>query len=221
MFYIAIVGKPNVGKSTVYNKIVGGRPAIVDGTPGVTRDRNIAIVERGNRRFGVIDSGGFEPEAKDGIIAQVQEQTQMAVEEADVIFFMVDGKEGIAPVDEEIARHLRKASKPIFLVINKIDHPSHRDSAHDFAGLGFSEIFPVSAEHSLGVETLLTTAVNIAPEQEQDAQQDDKEAERPVKVAVVGKPNVGKSSLVNKLLATTWAWGSAGWRGETPPRRSR
>ncbi|HEB71149.1 MAG TPA: ribosome biogenesis GTPase Der [Nitrospirae bacterium] len=202
MFYIAIVGRPNVGKSTLFNKIVGGRPAIVDGIPGVTRDRNIASVEKYGRRFGLIDSGGFELKSEDIILSQAQEQTQMAIEESDIIYFVVDGKEGITPIDEQIARSLRKAGKQIRLVVNKIDNPSVEPKAQDFARLGFSDIFPVSAEHSIGIEGLLEETVRFIPEEKDEAVSDDEVKDQPVKLAVVGKPNVGKSSMVNKLLGT-------------------
>lgn len=198
MFYIAIVGRPNVGKSTLFNRIAGGRPAIVDGTAGVTRDRNAAVGEWAGRRFGIIDTGGFEPESEDIIMSQVREQAEMAIEEADVIFFVVDGREGLTPTDDEIARKFRRAGKQVRLVINKIDDPRLYDLSHDFAALGFAQTSVVSAEHSLGVAEMLDEAVSAFPE---DAPEEDiEDEERPVHVAVVGRPNVGKSSLVNRLL---------------------
>ena len=198
MHYIAIVGRPNVGKSTLFNKIVGGRPAIVDGTPGVTRDRHIAHANRGGVRFGVIDSGGFEPDTDEPIPAQMREQTMMAVEESDVIFFVVDGRAGVLPDDQEIARRLRKSSKPITVVVNKIDTDRDIDARYAFSELGFENVLPISAEHSIGVEALIESAIEgIEPEPEEDQEPDDS---KPVRVAIVGKPNVGKSSLVNRIL---------------------
>lgn len=198
MFYIAIVGRPNVGKSTLFNRIVGGRPAIVDDTPGVTRDRNISTAMWEGRRFGIMDSGGFEPESKEELPAQMREQTLMAVEEADLIFFTVDGREGINSSDREIAKTLRRSGKPVMLVVNKSDGQADPDQlCAEFAALGFEKIFPVSAEHKLGVESLLEEAVGhlpLTPETEEGGD------EKIIRLAVVGKPNAGKSSLVNRLL---------------------
>lgn len=198
MFYIAIVGRPNVGKSTFFNKIIGGRPAIVDDTPGVTRDRNMAVARRGRRFFTLIDSGGFEPETHDKILSQMREQTEMAIEEADVIFFVVDGREGVTPVDEEIARRLRKAEKKVILIVNKMDNPARHDEALEFTRLGLEPVFAVSAEHSINVEEALETAIEGFPEEE--TEEPEEELERPIHIAVVGKPNSGKSSMVNKML---------------------
>ena len=203
MFYIAVVGRPNVGKSTFFNKMVGGRPAIVDDTAGVTRDRNIAVASRGRRRFAVIDSGGFEPESQDKILSQMREQTLMAIEEADLIFFMVDGRDGITPVDEEIARRLRKSGKKVFLIVNKMDNPARHDEALEFTRLGIEPIFAVSAEHSIGVEEALEAAIEDLPEEPETAGEEEEEAAGPAHVAIVGKPNVGKSSLVNRMLGAT------------------
>ncbi len=199
MFYIAIVGRPNVGKSTLYNKIVGGRPAIVDHIPGVTRDRNIAFTKKRGRKFGLIDSGGFEPDSREALMEQVKEQAMMAIEEADIIFFVVDGRKGMTTLDERIAGDLRKTSKPVYLVVNKIDDPGKESLAHDFASLGFGSVHAVSAEHSLGIEDLLDEATGLFPEDE-ETRPEDVEPDHAVRIAVVGKPNVGKSSLVNKLL---------------------
>ncbi|MBI5816096.1 MAG: ribosome biogenesis GTPase Der [Nitrospinae bacterium] len=197
MFYIAIVGRPNVGKSTLFNKIIGGRPAIVDDTPGVTRDRNVAIAEWRGKKFGIIDSGGFEPESRDKILSQMREQTMMAIEEADLIFLMVDGREGVTSVDEDIAKRLRKSGKRVSLVVNKMDSHKQESAEADFMGLGFEDVFPISAEHSIGLDPLLKNAVGEIKEEEHVEPEDE---ERPVRIAVVGKPNAGKSSLVNTLL---------------------
>ncbi|MDH5637411.1 MAG: ribosome biogenesis GTPase Der [Nitrospinota bacterium] len=196
MFYIAIVGRPNVGKSTLFNKIVGGRPAIVDDTPGVTRDRNIAFANREGRKFGVIDTGGFEPENHNDIISQTREQAMVAMEEADEIFFVVDGREGLAGADEDLGRNLRKAGKRVWLVVNKVDNPLAPGEVDQYHRLGFSNVRPVSAEHSLGVASLLEEVVSGYP-----ADKVEEETETPVtRIAVVGKPNVGKSSLINRIV---------------------
>ncbi|VAX23243.1 GTP-binding protein EngA [hydrothermal vent metagenome] len=199
MFYIAIVGRPNVGKSTLFNKIVGGRPAIVDNTPGVTRDRNIAIIRRDNHKIGIIDSGGFEPYEKGETISRIREQTMMAIEEADIIFFMVDGTQGITGADDEIAKKLRKAEKPILLVVNKIDNPSREDAASEFARLGLGETFLVSAEHSMGIVGLMENVVARFPEDPETVEEEPGD-DRAINIAFVGKPNAGKSSIVNRLL---------------------
>jgi len=201
MFYIAIVGRPNVGKSTLFNKIAGGRPAIVDDTPGVTRDRNVSLAKRNNRVFGIIDSGGFEPESRDKILSQMREQTMMAIEEADLIFFMVDGRDGMTPVDEDIAIRLRKSDKKTFLVVNKVDTEKQESAYTDFMRFGFENVFPISAEHSLGIESLLESAVGHLPEAVEKPEEED--TDRPIRLAVMGKPNAGKSSLVNKFLGKT------------------
>ncbi len=201
MRYFALVGRPNVGKSTLFNRIVGGRPAIVDDTPGVTRDRNVGTAEWFGRTIAVIDSGGFEPDSKDIILSQMREQTLMAVEEADVILFVVDGREGITPVDEEIARILRKSEKPVRLIVNKVDTPGQAHLAADFSRLGFDHVRPVSAEHAQGVDDLLEEELAdlpLDPEVDEDA-----DPTGPIRIAVVGKPNVGKSSLVNRFLGSS------------------
>lgn len=192
---VAIVGRPNVGKSTLFNRIAGGRKAIVFDEPGVTRDRNYAEVERGDERFTLIDTGGFEPVARDRIFAQMAEQCELAMDEADVILFVMDGKEGLTPSDREIADLLRRQEKPVFFVVNKIDLPQHEEKAYEFYGLGVDRLYTISAEHRYGVEELLDEVVkglHQSPEEPED-----QEATR---ISVVGRPNVGKSSLVNRLL---------------------
>jgi len=192
---VAIVGRPNVGKSTLFNRIAGGRKAIVFDEPGVTRDSNYAEVERGDERFTLIDTGGFEPVARDRIFAQMAEQCELAMDEADVILFVMDGKEGLTPSDREIADLLRRQEKPVFFVVNKIDLPQHEEKAYEFYGLGVDRLYTISAEHRYGVEELLDEVVkglHQSPEEPED-----QEATR---ISVVGRPNVGKSSLVNRLL---------------------
>jgi GTP-binding protein len=152
---IAIVGRPNVGKSTLFNRIAGGKKAIVWDEPGVTRDRNYADVEREESTFTLIDTGGFEPISKDRIFIQMREQCQLAIDEADVILFMMDGKEGLTPSDKEIADILRKLNKTVFYIVNKIDGPKHEEKALEFYGLGVEPIYSISAEHGYGVNGLM------------------------------------------------------------------
>jgi len=192
---IAIVGRPNVGKSTLFNRIVGGKKAIVANEPGVTRDRNYADVEWEESPFTLIDTGGFEPVSKDRIFIQMREQCQLAMDEADVILFLMDGKEGLTPSDKEIANILRQVNKPVFYIVNKIDGPKHEEKVFEFYGLGVETIYSISAEHRYGVDELMDEAVKVLPRTTEE-----KWDRKATKVAVVGRPNVGKSSLVNRLL---------------------
>ncbi|HSB05160.1 MAG TPA: ribosome biogenesis GTPase Der [Thermodesulfobacteriota bacterium] len=192
---VAIVGRPNVGKSTLFNRITGRRKAIVFNEPGVTRDRNYADVEWGDIHFTLIDTGGFEPVSKDRIFIQMCEQCQLAMEEADVILFMMDGKEGLTASDKEIADLLRRQEKPVFFVVNKIDGPQHEEKTYEFYGLGMDPLYSISAEHRYGVDDLIDEVLKGLPKPEEETE--DKEATR---VSVIGRPNVGKSSLVNRLL---------------------
>ena len=192
---VAIVGRPNVGKSTLFNRIAGGKKAIVFDEPGVTRDRNYADVEWGDGRFILIDTGGFEPTSKDRIFIQMREQCQLAMDEADVILYVMDGKEGLTPSDREIADLLRQQEKPVFYVVNKIDGPQHEDKAYEFYGLGIENLYSISAEHRYGVDDLIDQVVkgfSTSLEEPKD--------EKAIRVSVIGRPNVGKSSLINRLL---------------------
>jgi GTP-binding protein len=192
---IAIVGRPNVGKSTLFNRLLGGRRAIVDDMPGVTRDRLYGEGEWRGRRFVLVDTGGFEPEGT-GILAQVRAQAQQAVAEADAILFLVDGKEGLTPADTEVARLLRMGKPgPILLVVNKVDEVSQTALTSDFYRLGFDPVCPISAEAGQGVGDLLDAVTNVLPQADVEAAE-----VGAVTVAVVGRPNVGKSSLVNRIL---------------------
>jgi len=194
---IAIVGRPNVGKSTLFNRLLGGRRAIVDDLPGVTRDRLYGEFEWRGRRFVLVDTGGLDP-AGTGIIAQVRAQAEQAVAEADAILFLADGKEGLTPADAEVARLLRHgASRPILLVVNKIDAVSQTALAADFYRLGFDPVHPISAEQGQGIGDLLDAVTSVIPDTGEAA-----EDSGAVTVAVVGRPNVGKSSLVNRILGT-------------------
>jgi GTP-binding protein len=192
---IAIVGRPNVGKSTLFNRIAGGKKAIVWDEPGVTRDRNYADVEWEGRGFTLIDTGGFEPVSKDRLFIQMREQCQLAMEEADVILFTMDGKEGLNPSDKEIADILRKLNKRVFYIVNKIDGPKHEERVLEFYGLGVETVYSVSAEHGYGIGELMDRVVKTLP-----SLLDEKWDKDVTKIAVLGRPNVGKSSLVNRLL---------------------
>ncbi|MEL7610328.1 MAG: ribosome biogenesis GTPase Der [Bacillota bacterium] len=191
---VAVVGRPNVGKSTFFNKVVGRRIAIVEDTPGVTRDRIYADAQWLNHDFTLIDTGGIEPVRDDVIGAQMRKQAELAIETADVILFLVDGREGLTPADEEVAHLLRRSKKPVVLAVNKVDHAKYEESAYDFFSLGIGNPITISAEQGLGLGDLLDEIVGHFPEQQ------DSEREGSVAIAVVGKPNVGKSSLVNALL---------------------
>ncbi|MDI9569601.1 MAG: ribosome biogenesis GTPase Der [Pseudomonadota bacterium] len=193
---IAVIGRPNVGKSTLFNRLAGRGKAIVIDEPGATRDRNYADGEWQGRPFVLIDTGGFEPAATDGILAQMREQTTLAMEEADIIVFLMDGRDGLTPADREIAAMLRKIEKPVFHVVNKIDGPKHEPLAYDFHALGVEAIFTLSAQHGQGVFELMDAMAHLLPE---EAAPPPEEEERR-RIAVIGKPNVGKSSLINRLL---------------------
>jgi GTPase len=192
---VAIVGRPNVGKSTLFNRIVRGKKAIVASEPGVTRDRNYADVQWDGIPFTLIDTGGFEPVSKEKIFVQMREQCQLAMDEADVILFVMDGREGLTPSDKEIANLLRQLNKPVFHIVNKIDHPKDEEKVFEFYGLGVETVYSISAEHRYGVGDLMDEVARVLPplaEEEWD--------EKATRVAVIGRPNVGKSSLINRLL---------------------
>ena len=192
---VAIVGRPNVGKSTLFNRIIGRRKAMVDDQPGVTRDRNYGNVNRFDVPFILIDTGGFEPETSDRLRQQMREQSHLAMEEADLIMFVMDGKDGLTPADREVADMLRRVEKPVFYVINKVDGDRQELGIGDFYGLGVENLFAISAEHNRGIGELMDEVVRALPQR--GAAEEDEEL---TKIAVVGRPNVGKSSLVNRLL---------------------
>lgn len=192
---VAIVGRPNVGKSTLFNRMLGHRKAIVDDMPGVTRDRNYGIVEKYDVPFTLIDTGGFEPVTEDRLLQQMREQSQLAIEEADVILFLMDGREGLTPADREVADMLRRVQKPVFYVVNKVDGEKIEEAAFEFYALGVGNLFTISAEHNRGIGDLMDEVVKAFPRGGKDEVPDDV-----TKIAVIGRPNVGKSSIVNRLL---------------------
>jgi GTPase len=191
---IAIVGRPNVGKSTLFNRLVGNRKALVRDTPGVTRDRIRGLCRFGPWRASVIDTGGLDPSAGESLTAQVRAQVLAAIAEADALIFLVDGREGLTPLDQEVARLLRRVAKPVLLVANKVDTAAQEPQLADLYRLGMGTVFPVSAEGARGVDALLEAAAALLP----GSHEEEAESES-VRIAVVGRPNVGKSSLVNAI----------------------
>ncbi len=191
---VAIVGRPNVGKSTLFNRILGGRPAIVSDRPGTTRDRHFGDAEWQGRRFWLVDTGGLVPESSDSMDRAIRQQVEFALAESDVVLFLVDGKEGVQPVDQAITERLRRAGSPVVLAVNKLDDLERSTAQLDFYELGFGEPIGVSAAIGKGSGDLLDAVVALLPPY------DPAESEDTIGVAVVGRPNAGKSSLVNKLL---------------------
>lgn len=202
MKVFALVGKPNVGKSTLFNRLVGKRLAIVHETPGVTRDRNTAIIDYKGFSFILIDTGGFEPDSKEIIPQKMKEQSQLAVEEADGIIFMLDKRTGWTPQDDSIYDYLRRSRKPIYFTVNKIDNAKHEQELAEFYESGCGEIFALSAEHGHGVYSLLERMSEDFPEIDQEKNVEEK-LDDITSIAIVGRPNAGKSSLVNQFLGQT------------------
>jgi len=192
---VAVVGRANVGKSTLFNRIVGERVSIVQNTPGVTRDRIYAKSDWNGRDFYLIDTGGIESAEMDEMVNLIRIQAELAIDEADVIVFVVDGQEGLSATDRNVADILRRSGKPIVLAVNKLDHPKHLTSAYEFYELGFDNAIAMSAEHGIGTGDVLDAIVQrfIPFEPEED------DGDR-IRVALIGRPNVGKSSLINALL---------------------
>jgi len=217
---IAIVGRPNVGKSTLFNRIVGSRRAIVGDEPGITRDRLYGESEWGGRKLRIVDTGGILPEDKDFIPAEIFRQARVALDEAAAIIIVVDGRSEVASPDLELIRLLRKAGRPLFLAVNKIDSEKQTSLLNDFHRLGIKEMFPISAEHARGVDDLLDAIVNILPARSPEEAIDEPPAPNPatlpndgdepeanqsakeVKIAIIGHPNVGKSTLLNRLTSS-------------------
>jgi GTP-binding protein len=192
---VAIVGRPNVGKSTLFNRLIGSRKAIVRDTPGVTRDRNHGTCEFGGWRATVIDTGGLDPTSEEPLTAQVRKQVLAAIAEADALVFVLDGREGLTPLDQETARLLRRVAKPVVVAVNKIDARANEAAAAEIYGLGMEPVLLVSAEHGRGVAELIEALAMRLPSPPGGAD----EEPGPIRIAVVGRPNVGKSSLVNAI----------------------
>jgi GTP-binding protein len=203
---VALVGRPNVGKSSLFNRLVGGRPALVEDRPGVTRDRRYGVCDWSGARFRVVDTGGLDPSA-DGILGAMRGQTLRALDEGDALVFVVDAREGITAVDADVARVLRKTGKPVFVAVNKVDSASRDAAAAEAFALGFDRVFPISATHGRGMGELLDEVVaalgdrvKLAPPPSDEDAGEAPGTSSAIRVAFVGKPNVGKSSLVNRLL---------------------
>ena len=194
---IAIVGRPNVGKSTLFNRLAGTKKALVHDRPGVTRDRNYAQTEWLDREFILVDTGGYDPSPNDALFDSMRTQSDTAMAEADVILFLVDRQAGITPADRESANRVRAAHKPAIVVVNKCDTPTHEDEAHEFWALGFDELVAISAEHARGIHDLMEVVFARLPERDYAPVV---EVEGEIRVAVLGRPNIGKSTLLNKLL---------------------
>ncbi len=195
---IAIVGRPNVGKSTLFNRLTRSRAALVDDQPGITRDRLYASGEWEGKGFTLVDTGGFDDSEEEPLLQGVRDQVVKAIEEADRILFMVDGRDGLMPLDEKIADVLRRSRKEVFLGVNKADGAEHQHLTADFYGLGFDRVYPVSAAHGYGLAALLDAMT-------EDLEEEPTKEEAPddlTKVAIVGRPNVGKSSLVNRIVGS-------------------
>ncbi len=192
---VAIIGRPNVGKSTLFNRILGSRTAIVDDVPGVTRDRNYADTVYRNRQFRLVDTGGLDPTATEGMLALIRRQSEIAIAEADLLILVLDGRTGLTPADEEVVRTLRGTAKPVLYAINKIDTPKVESLIADFYRLGQEELYPISAEHGLGVAELLDALFVFLP----DMPEEERPPDMP-RIAIVGRPNVGKSTMINTVL---------------------
>lgn len=193
---VAIIGRANVGKSTLFNKIIKKRAAIVNDTPGVTRDRMFSRAEWFGKPFIIIDTGGIDLDTKNEIELQVIEQADIAIAESDFILFVGDGQQGLTPQDQEVITKVRASGKPLYILVNKVDDPKHETFINDFMQMGVTNTFAVSAEHSIGIENMLEHLVKEFPEPDEES-----EAEpEGIRIAVIGKPNSGKSSLINKLV---------------------
>ncbi len=196
---VAIVGRPNVGKSALFNRLVGRNIAIVHDQPGITRDRLAALSSKGRRPFTVWDTGGIGGAGETELTTQVRGAADSAMRESDVILFIVDAQAGLNPIDQELAKLLRKSKSPVVLVVNKIDHEKHEDLDADFARLGFDNSIPISAAHGRGINDLLEVVDGLLPETQVQNPGSENE-DSPTSLAIVGRPNAGKSSLINSIL---------------------
>jgi GTPase len=197
MPHVAIIGRPNVGKSALFNRLAGRKIAIVHDQPGITRDRLSAVCTRGSGPFTVWDTGGALGAGESELTAQVHRAAEQALGESDLLLFVVDARQGLSPIDEELARLLRKSRKPIVLVVNKIDDEKHEPLAADFASLGFEPAVSISAEHNRGISELLEAIDRLLPA---EIQHPASEIQHPLSIAIIGRPNVGKSSLINSIV---------------------
>ncbi|MEW6143747.1 MAG: ribosome biogenesis GTPase Der [Thermodesulfobacteriota bacterium] len=197
---VAIIGRPNVGKSTLFNRLIRERKSIVEDIPGVTRDRIYADTEWDGVEFSLVDTGGFDPDEEEIYPSLIKNQIEIAVEEADLILFVMDGKEGVMPHDRDVVSMLRKVKKPVIFAVNKIDDRKHESRALEFHALGIEEIIDISALQGRRINDLLDKIVDLLPKRSTDGEEEAEEEEDVIKIAVLGKPNVGKSTLVNKLI---------------------
>ena len=195
---VAIVGRPNVGKSTLFNRLTRSRRALVHDLPGVTRDRLYGQVRDGEGSFTLVDTGGFDPPADQAFASEVHAQVELALAEADLVVFLTDGRQGLSPLDFEVADRLRRTKKPVLLAVNKVDGPNQTHQAQEFHALGLEPVHFISAAHGLGVAGLLEDIHRYLPPQ--PPEEDDEDEDAPVRVALVGRPNVGKSSLLNAII---------------------
>ncbi len=195
---VALLGRPNVGKSTLFNRLVRSRQALVDDMPGVTRDRHYADAQWEGAPFTIVDTGGYLTADDDDFASQIKEQLLIAMDEADVLVFVLDGREGLSPYDQDLAQLLRKSRKPVFYLVNKIENRNQRMELGEFYSLGIESLYPVSAEHGLGIGEFLDDLVKEFPDS--DGDDAEPQEEPPIRVAIVGRPNVGKSCLANQLF---------------------